>query len=173
MSADTSNEEHGLGSSARDEDARPDIDLTAKNPLRLGVAYGDTVWLNDAPGEVVRVRAEDLRALADRVGAVRHEHPGRDVVVDIDVVIAGEAREARAALAKAGIPPDHDTLRYVGTATGLAGLVTDLYALGITDGAMLILLLGEETLALIRDVVVPELASFMPDPVPQRHSRPA
>jgi hypothetical protein len=172
MTANMSRVEHGLGQSARDDGPRPDIDLTVKNPLRLGVAYGETVWLN-APGELVRVRAEDLRGLAHRVTAVRQQHPGCDVVVDIDVVIAGEARWARAALAKAGGAPNHGTLLYVGTATGLAGLVADLYALGMTDGAMLIPLIGEDVPALIRDEVLPELATFMPDPIEQGSSRPA
>jgi hypothetical protein len=172
MTANASNEEHRPSPPARGEDPRPDIDLTAKNPLRLGVAYGETVWLN-APGEVIRVRAEDLRALAHRVTAVRQQHPGRDVVVDIGVIIADEARWARAALAKAGGPPKDGTLLYVGTATGLAGLVADLYVLGMTDGAMLIPLVGADVPALIRDEVLPELATFMPDPVPQRRSRPA
>ncbi len=173
MTADTTNDAPGPCPPAREHAARPDIDLTAKKPLRLGVADGDTRRLNDAPGDVIRVRAEDLRALADRVRAVRQEHPGRDVVVDIDVVIAREASEARAALANAGDRPDQGTLRYVGTATGLAGLVADLHALGLTDGAMLIPLVGGETPALIRDVVLPMLASFMPDPVAHRHVRPA
>jgi hypothetical protein len=157
-----------------EDDAIPDIDLTAKKPLRLGVALGDTVWLNDAVSDVIRVCAEDLRGVADQVGAARQEHPGCDVIVDIDVVIAGEAREARAAVAHAGALSDHGTLRYVGTATGLAGLVADMYALGLSDGAMLIPLIGDETSALIRDVVVPELATLLPDdPVEGQRSRPA
>jgi len=172
MTANASNEEHSPSAPARDEDPRPDIDLTAKNPLRLGVAYGETLWFNP-PGEVIRVRAEDLRGLAQRVKAVRQKHPGRDVVVDIDVVIASEARWARAALAKAGGAPKDGTLLYVGTATGLAGLVADLYVLGMTDGAMLIPLGGADVHALIRNEVLPELATFMPDPVPQRRSLPA
>jgi hypothetical protein len=69
--------------------------------------------------------------------------------------------------------PNHGTLLYVGTATGLAGLVADLYALGMTDGAMLIPLIGEDVPALIRDEVLPELATFMPDPIEQGSSRPA
>jgi hypothetical protein len=176
MTTDTSNEEHGLRLPARDDDAKPDIDLTTKKPLRLGVADGDTVWLSDAPGDVIRVRAEDLRGLADQVGAVRRKHPGFDVLVDIDVVIADEARAARAAVATAGELPDRGTLRYVGTAAGLAGLVADVYALGLSDGAMLIPLPGEggeETSALIRGVVIPELATLVPDdPVERQRSRP-
>jgi len=172
MTAKTRHDERGQEDVGQVAGPRPDIDLTTKNPLRLGVAYGDTVWLN-TPGELIRVRAEDLRGLADRVAAVRQQHPGRDVLVDIDVVIAGEARWARAALAKAGGAPDHGTLLYVGTAMGLAGLVADLYVLGLVDGAMLIPLMGEDISALIRDVVLPELATLMPDPIQQTHSRPA
>jgi hypothetical protein len=173
MSADPSNEQDGLHPPARDDDARADIDLTARKPLRLGVVYGDTVWLNNAPREVVRVRVDDLRGLADRVRAVRQDQPGCDVVVDIEVVLADEARQARAALATVGDPPEHGSLRYVGTPTGLAGLVADVYALGLSDGAILIPLLGGATPVLIRDVVLPELASFLPDTLELQQSRPA
>jgi hypothetical protein len=176
MTIDTNTGTHGGPPRPVDvEDAIPDVDLTTKKPLRLGVA-GDNEWMDGADGEVVRVRAQDLRGVAEQVEAARRENPGCDVVVDIDVVIAEEARDARAAVAATGEVPDHGTLRYVGTAPGLAGLVADLYALGLSEGAMLIPLLGEgseQTCALIREVVVPELASLLPDDAMQRRrSRP-
>jgi hypothetical protein len=178
MTIDTNTDKHaGPPLSLGEDDATPDIDLTAKKPLRLGFALGDTPWCHGGDGEVIRVCAEDLRGVAGQVHAARQEHPDCDVVVDIDVVIADEARDARAAVAAADDVPDHGTLRYVGTAPGLAGLVADLYALGLSDGAMLIPLLGtdcEQTCALIRDVVVPKLASLLPDDAVQhRPSRPA
>lgn len=138
-----------------------DIHLTAKTPLRLGIEHGQRVW-PDATGDLMRVRATDLRHLARRVAAVRAEHPGRDVVADIHVVIAADARSARAALAASGEPPAADALLYVGTATGLAGLIADLHALGLIDGAILIPLLGQEMVDRIYNEVLPQLKTFLP-----------
>lgn len=138
-----------------------DLDVAARTPLRLGVAYGPHTWLN-LPGDLTRVRATDLRHLARQVAAARSERPGRDVVADINVVIAGEARSARAALDECADLPADDTLLYVGTPVGLAGLVADLYALRIIDGVVLIPLFGQEMLELIRNEVVPELQTFLP-----------
>lgn len=139
-----------------------DIDLTATAPLRLGIACGQQVWMDNAGGGVTRVRATDLRRLARQVAAARAEHPGRDVIADINVVIADEARCARAALAESTDLSAADTLLYVGTASGLAGLIADMYALRLTDGAMLIPLLGQEMLELIRNEVLPRLQTFLP-----------
>ncbi|TAM72275.1 hypothetical protein [Mycobacterium sp.] len=140
-----------------------DFDVAARTSLRLGIAYGQNMWLN-IPGDLMRVRATDLRHLARQVAAVRSEHPGCDVLADINVAIAGDARSARSALEKRTDLPADNTLLYVGTPVGLAGLVADLYALHITDGAVLIPLLGRETLELIRNEVVPELQTFLPVP---------
>lgn len=148
-----------------------DIRLADRAPLRLGIADGEHVWL-ETPAELTRVRATDLRHLTRQVAAVRAEHPGHDVVADIHVVIAGEAQAARAALAESGEPTPVDTLLYVGTASGLAGLVADLYALGITDGAMLIPLLGQGAVDLIRSEVLPQLQTLLPAH-PSRQPRPA
>ncbi|OSC32266.1 hypothetical protein B8W69_00205 [Mycobacterium vulneris] len=151
---------------------RIDIDLTDRAPLRLGIADGQHVWLH-TPGDLTRVRASDLRRLAREVAAVRVEYPGRDVVADIHVVIADEAQAARAALAEAGKSPPVDTLFYVGTASGLAGLVADLYALGITDGAMLIPLLGSGVVEFLRREVLPELQTLLPAGPRSSQPRPA
>jgi hypothetical protein len=145
-----------------------DIDITGRRPLHVGVYHRDTTW-SVLPDNVVRVRAGDLRGVAHRAAAARREHPGRDVVIDIDVVIAREAHSARTALTDAGGHTDSDSLLYVGTAAGLAGLITDLYVLGITDGAILIPAISDDTtLGLIRDDVLPELDSLM-----QRRTRTA
>lgn len=137
------------------------IDITTKGPVRLGLIAEDTVWLNT--GDAIRVRAPDLRRLAHQVTQVREEHPGRAVVVDIEMALAEDAQGARAALAESGGPPTPDTLLYVGTPSGLAGLVGDLYALGMTDGAMLISLVGDGVLELIREQVLPELRGLISD----------
>jgi hypothetical protein len=93
MTIDTNTDKHaGPPLSLGEDDATPDIDLTAKKPLRLGFALGDTPWCHGGDGEVIRVCAEDLRGVAGQVHAARQEHPDCDVVVDIDVVIADEGR---------------------------------------------------------------------------------
>ncbi|WP_082945884.1 hypothetical protein [Mycobacterium sp. E1747] len=148
-----------------------DIDLTYRAPLRLGIADGARVWLH-TPGDLTRVRASDMRHLAREAAAARAEHPDRDVVVDIHVVVAAEASAARAALAETGESPPADTLSYVGTARGLAGLVADLYALRITDGAMLIPLLGPRMVERLRSEVLPQLRTLLPAE-PSRQPRPA
>ena len=138
-----------------------DIDLTQSRPLRLGVALRDRVlWDSDTAAE--RIRGVDLSDLARKSASQRLDHPDVDVVADIDVVIAAEARTARAMLSSDAHETCDGTLLYVGTPPGLASLITDIHALGIVDGAVLI----PRTAAmadLIRDDVLPVLhASLQP-----------
>lgn len=58
------------------------------------------------------------------------------------------------------IPALPETLRYVGTPSGLAGLIADLYTLGLIDGAMLIPLVADDVAKLIFKEVLPELESL-------------
>jgi alkanesulfonate monooxygenase SsuD/methylene tetrahydromethanopterin reductase-like flavin-dependent oxidoreductase (luciferase family) len=114
-----------------------DYDIAVGNPIRVGILVGDLLAIE--PGApFVRLRACDLRALSQRVGAVREAHPDIDVLVDVDVVVAADAAAARALLTTAKEAAQQgDTLRYVGTPTGLAGLLTDIHALGLADGVVL------------------------------------
>jgi hypothetical protein len=105
---------------------------------------------------LVRIRAVDLRDLTHKAAAVREDYPHAVVVVDINVLIAGDARTARAAISDSGCECG-DTMTYVGTPGGLSGLIADIYALGIADGAILLPVDSEGVVELIRDVVVPEL----------------
>jgi alkanesulfonate monooxygenase SsuD/methylene tetrahydromethanopterin reductase-like flavin-dependent oxidoreductase (luciferase family) len=139
-----------------------DIDIAARRPLRLGIDDRYAVWLA-SPGEFVRVRGMGLRQVARRASAVRAERPGIDVLVDIDVVIANDAASA---LADAAGLPDTDTLRYVGTPCGLAGLIADLHALAITDGAILIPVVHHDHIDWLRDRILPELHSLVPAAFP-------
>lgn len=138
-----------------------DIDTTARSPLRLGIDTGEQVWLNTSVA-LARVRAPELRRLARNVAVARREQPDCDVVADIQVVIAGTADEARTALAASARQPDPGALLYVGTVTGVVGLIVDLYSLGITDGAVLIPVVDGAVIDLIRNEVLPELATFLP-----------
>ncbi|TXI55744.1 MAG: hypothetical protein E6Q57_00295 [Mycobacterium sp.] len=114
-----------------------DLDIAPLRPLQLGVVTGTEVaWV--APADPVRVRGADLGEVARRASAARRDHPHSDVVVDIDFVIAHDARSARALTLAGGDEPDRQTLLYVGTPAGLAGLIADIHALNIADGAVLI-----------------------------------
>lgn len=135
-----------------------DIDLRDRSPLRFGVAHDDDVcWYRDAAAE--RVRGVDLTDLARRSAHLRSTAPGADVAADIDVVIASDAATARALLAQYDGERNSGALLYVGTPTGLAGLVADIYALGIADGAVLIPRVPG-VIELIRNVVLPALQAM-------------
>jgi alkanesulfonate monooxygenase SsuD/methylene tetrahydromethanopterin reductase-like flavin-dependent oxidoreductase (luciferase family) len=145
-----------------------DIDLSQSRPLRLGVALGDQIlWDGDTAAE--RIRGIDLSDVARKSAGLRRERPDVDVVADIDVVIAAEARTARAMLEADTGETRASTLLYVGTPSGLASLITDMHALGIADGAVLI----PRTAAvadLIRDAVLPILHTRLQLPVREAHS---
>ncbi|MCV7054312.1 hypothetical protein [Mycolicibacterium gilvum] len=100
-----------------------------------------------------------MRELAQRAATAREQHPGVDVLVDIDVMIAATAPAARELLAGITSCDRSDTVRYVGTPIGLAGLVSDLHALGIADGAVLLPMLPE-VVELIEKVTLPHLNSL-------------
>ncbi len=138
-----------------------DIDISQSRPLRLGLARGDdVVW--DGDDQAVRIQGVDLSDIARKSARLRREHPDLDVVADIEVVIAAEASSARAMLSPSGEPGGH-TLLYVGTPAGLAGLIADLHALGIADGAVLIPR-APGVADLIRDAVLPLLHTMTQSP---------
>lgn len=135
-----------------------DIDLSQRPPLRLGVAGRDDVrWYRDTPAH--RIRGVDLSDVARKSARARHTDPQADVVADIDVVIAPDAATARRLRDESASESDGRAILYVGTPAGLAGLVADIYALGIADGAVLIP--GAPGVAdLIRDAVLPALQAM-------------
>lgn len=134
------------------------VDISPRGPLRLGIQFAERLWMN-SPGVPIRVRATDLRHLSQQVRAIRAESPEVDVVVDIDVMIAPVAAAAREAMA--GRQTDAGgTLLYVGTPTGLAGLIADIHALDIADGAVLVPLAEHGVVELIRSAVIPELQTM-------------
>lgn len=130
----------------------------SRRPLRFGVASDNGLWTNGSD-DWIRIRAVDLRDLTHKAAAAREDHPHAVVVVDIDVLIARDVRTARAAISDSGYEGG-DTMAYVGTPAGLSGLIADIYALGIADGAVLLPVDSDGVLDLIRDVVVPELQSM-------------
>ena len=111
--------------------------------------------------ETVRVEASDLRR-AQRIGAQIRAGAAVDgrkasVVLDIEVVVDDDAPAARRRLAAAvdtGNEGSPKTVRYVGTANGLAGLIEDVYVLGIADGVALIPFAGQDQASGDFDLVV-------------------
>ncbi|WP_234796712.1 hypothetical protein [Mycolicibacterium porcinum] len=116
------------------------------------------LWTNSSD-ELVRIRAVDLRDLTHKTAAARQDCPHAVIVVDIDVVIALDVRAARTAMSDSAYESG-DTMVYVGTPAGLSGLIADIYALGIADGAILRPVHNDGVLDLIHDVVVPELQTM-------------
>lgn len=148
-----------------------DIDIDIHGPARVAVIDGSDLWI-DSPREFLRVQGSDLRRVAQRAASAREEYPGVDVLADIDVMIDGDAAGARDKMAAAHIVPRADALTYVGTPAGLAGLITDLHALGICDGAVLRPLMPGVA-GLIRGRVLQELNTMSPDHLLRCESWPA
>lgn len=152
-------------------DTHIDIDLSRRRPLRLGVALRDqVVWDSDTAAE--RIRGVDISDVARKSWLLRRDHPDVDVVADIDVVIAAEVRVARTIFDSEANESCYGTLLYVGTPSGVASLVTDLHALGIVDGAVLIPR-AAGVADLIRDAVIPVLHTSLQLPEMTREARPA
>jgi alkanesulfonate monooxygenase SsuD/methylene tetrahydromethanopterin reductase-like flavin-dependent oxidoreductase (luciferase family) len=153
-----------------------DFDIGPRGPLRVGIALADHVWL-DSPGVVARVRAVDLRDLVHKAADAHAEQPGVDVLVDIDVMIAHVAQSARDAMDAISREYTGGTLLYVGTPTGLAGLIADIHALGIADGAVLSPMASasesDPVLQLIRNEVLPVLHTMSAPRSVTRESRSA
>jgi len=116
--------------------------------LRIALDFvGSERWVDlsaprGAEPDVVRITAADLRA-AQRTTASIHTDAQRDctdvaVVVDLEVMIADDARTAVDQMnrhdALTGGPASPDTLRYIGTPRGLAGLIGDVFTTGVADG---------------------------------------
>ncbi|WP_157978611.1 MULTISPECIES: hypothetical protein [Nocardia] len=117
----------------------------------------------------VRIQAPDLVEAAQRSAHVRTaaESAGGpatvSVLVEIAVMIARDAPAARDRLARLDAyleqPWIPDSLSYVGTPTGLAGLLTDLHSVGVADGVVLQPMLLPEVLEHIAFDTLPRLES--------------
>ncbi|MBN3456177.1 hypothetical protein [Mycolicibacterium sp.] len=104
----------------------------------------------------VRIHAVDLQDAQRRAAAQRAAAPERPVLLDIEVLID---RDTRAALTALSTVPAGNTLRYVGTPRGLAGLIADVQRLGIADGVVLKPLGDSPVADLMLEELAPGLAS--------------
>lgn len=98
---------------------------------------------------IVRIQAADMAQANRERATLRSEirakggHPDDiAVLVDIAVLIAPEARTARKELMTLDSmlpgPRPSASLEYIGTPTGLASLIADLYVVGVVDGVTLL-----------------------------------
>lgn len=107
--------------------------------------YTPQIWITPSPdADTVRITATDLaqaqrtteRLRADVASANRD--PGSlTVLLDLEIHIAPTARLAREQAASRSVDPP-TSVRYIGTASGLAGLISDIHAVGVADGVALI-----------------------------------
>lgn len=78
------------------------------------------------------------------------------VALEIEVAIAPREGSARAAVGGVGGPPgDGDTVRYLGTPSGLVSLIRDVYAAEVADAVILVPLDGSATVTRIHSLVLP------------------
>jgi alkanesulfonate monooxygenase SsuD/methylene tetrahydromethanopterin reductase-like flavin-dependent oxidoreductase (luciferase family) len=151
-------------------DLRPAI----ARPSRIGIALGDRVLLDAQDGQAVRVQATDLRDAGHRTAAIWEASQTHvDVLVDIDVVIAHDAHTACELAEINGINQSRGSLLYIGTPRGLAGLLADIHAVGISDGAVLLPLQIPGVLDLVLNEVLPQLERLGMTVPAVRESRPA
>lgn len=122
------------------------------------------------PATIERVQTMDLLATKRRTARKKEcaEQDGLDpadavVLVDLEVMIASNVRDAHRAMDRldelVDTPPRPKSLRYIGTPTGLAGLISDIYAAKIADGVVLLPLINSDVLGYIASGTLPCLES--------------
>ncbi len=143
-----------------------------------GYAMGPDEWLNltgvdpaqRRPSSIVRIQAPDLADAQRQTARIKAAASGEGydssaviVLVDLEVMIAHDAPTARRELARLdsrlAAPSVPASLRYVGTPTGLAGLVADIHAVHVADGVTLRPLVNSEVLGHIAFRTLPWLGS--------------
>jgi len=125
----------------------------SRDHMRVEVA-GDPP--NDSDVEFVRIRAHDLREAARRADDAREQTPHQDVLLEIGVLLAADARTACNALADAR-PAVTDGFTYAGTPEGLTSLLNDIRILDIADGVVLLPIGATPIADTIRREVLPRL----------------
>ncbi len=125
-----------------------------------GTAPEWVTLVGDGAADVVRIHADDLRQAQKRTVALRSGSDDVTVLLDIEVLVAATAAQARAELrALDGLGPQPLTsgIRYIGTPSGLAGLISDVVAAGVADGVTLLPLSLAGTLEQVERDVLPRL----------------
>jgi len=150
-----------LTATCRQRQLRVAVELTG-----AGSWFDLTADSGESP-DTLRIKAVDLRSAQRMAAGVRSDavHAGRApldiaVLVDLDALIADTARDARAAMnqrtALTDRPSRPDTLQYVGTPAGLAGLIGDIFTAGVADGVT-VRPLSTTTLSAFMNTTLPSL----------------
>jgi len=113
----------------------------------------------------VRIRATDLRDATRKSAAIRAEAEDRgektpEIFLDVEVIIDRDAATAFTTLDSRPTPIGSPApLRYVGTARGLAGFISDVQRLGIADGVVLVTDAEDQVVGLMLDEMAPGLGA--------------
>jgi hypothetical protein len=130
--------------------------------------YEDPLWLTAEPtSDSVRIRAADLaesqeirRRSRRACEAAGHEDTTISVILVLEVHIAAEARIARKELAASTVGRP-ESVRYVGTSSGLAGLIADIKAASVADGVVIVPVVDSYRAA-VRRRVLEEVMPLLP-----------
>ena len=124
--------------------------------------------LGDPDPEVLsssyRIRAADLGAAQQQSRRLRPTADDAPFLIEIEVLVDSTAAAARRELARIqasdtsrGLGSPVGGINYVGTVDGLAGLIADIRAVGIADGAVLVPMSAHPT----QDLIIRCLASSL------------
>ncbi|OZE80366.1 hypothetical protein CH305_12345 [Rhodococcus sp. 15-649-2-2] len=139
------------------------------NHTRVAVEI-DSIWSELTLGpdaDIVRIQASDLREAQQQRARLRAEAvergesaDGTAVFLDLEIHIAADARTARREFAGLDAPISPSSIRYVGTPSGLASLISDVTAADVADGVTLTVL-GDvaRQAVLVNNAVLPLLES--------------
>ncbi|GGG26784.1 hypothetical protein GCM10007304_45710 [Rhodococcoides trifolii] len=108
---------------------------------------------------VRRIRAVDLQMATAAYNEVRCNGDSGSVLLDVEILLAPTARDARIAYRDLALAPRdaRSNFLYVGTPSGLAGLVSDIGAARVADGVTLIPLDDPATVKLLVSAAIPHL----------------
>ncbi|WP_223205588.1 hypothetical protein [Gordonia jinghuaiqii] len=109
------------------------------------------------PLVVRRETLRDAQRARSLLRAGSHDPAKFVVALEVEVAIAPQAASARAAAEHAGrfAAIDSETVRYVGTVSGLTTLLRDIYAAEVADAVILTPIDGAATEQRIREEVLP------------------
>jgi hypothetical protein len=146
------------------------IELDQGGPRREWMLLSSTVRDELAHGDIAAKRI--VRFCAPDLGSAQRIHRRLRTATDLDwehrqltmvdlhVHIGSDIRLLLTEFEREGqVRAGKESLRYVGTATGLAGLISDIHAAGVADGVTLIPIKPEESLEPILYETLPNLVA--------------
>lgn len=125
-------------------------------PLQVAVA-GDAA-AQSFPIVVRKPTLREAQRARSLLRAGSHDPANFVVALEVEAAIAPHPGSARAAAAHV-TDELADTIRYVGTAHGLASLIRDVYAAEVADAIIVVPIDGSATAARVRQQVLPEFVN--------------